>query len=147
MVLSTLLLVLVLQPSVTPQEPTRIPAQGATAAPPLRELRKGETAIEGLLQRVECPRGQPVRFTMRVGKTVERFEAVRLVDVEYIAHTPDFKGPMTCGGRGDGDRVRLTWTKDGDTRRAVAIEFLPAKQVLLEARRRAGHPTRHASHP
>jgi hypothetical protein len=63
---------------------------------------------------------------MRVGDKVERFEAARLADVEYIAHTPDFRGPMTCGGRGDGDRVRLTWKKDGDTRRVVAVEFLPS---------------------
>jgi hypothetical protein len=89
-------------------------------------LQKGESAIEGLLQRVECPRGRPVRFTMRVGDQVERFEAARLADVEYIAHTPDFKGPMTCGGRGDGDRVRLTWKKDGEVRRVVAVEFLPS---------------------
>jgi hypothetical protein len=137
MLLITLLLVLVLQSSVAPQEPIRIPpTQRSTAAPPLREVRKGESAIEGLLQRVECPRGRPVRFTMRVGKKVERFEAARLEDVEYIAHTPDFKGPMTCGGRGKGDRVRLTWTsaaalknttlaEDENTRRVVAVEFLP----------------------
>ena len=127
MLLSTLLLV-VLHTSVAAQEPTRIPQTPAsTVAPALREAKKGESAIEGLLQRVECPRGHPVRFTMRVGKKVERFEAARLGDVEYIAHTPDFKGPMTCGGRGKGDRVRLTWTKDEDTRRAVAVEFLPGR--------------------
>jgi hypothetical protein len=93
----------------------------------LRQPKEGESVIEGLLQRVECPRGGPVRFTMRVGEKVERFEARRLGDVEYIAHTPEFKGRMTCGGRGKGDRVRLTWKKDGKTRRPVAIEFLPAK--------------------
>src|SRR5690606_18321966 len=110
------------------QDPPRVPSTPqSTAAPAMRELKKGESAIEGLLQRVECPRGRPVRFTMRVGDKVERFEAARLADVEYIAHTPDFQGPMTCGGRGDGDRVRMTWRKDGEVRRAVAVEFLPAK--------------------
>ena len=49
----------------------------------------------------------------------------KMGDVEYIAHTPDFKGPMSCGGRGKGDRVRLTWKKVADTRHVVAIEFLP----------------------
>ena len=93
----------------------------------LRQPKEGESVVEGLLQRVECPRGGPVRFTMRVGDKVERFEARRLGDVEYIAHTPDFEGRMTCGGRGKGDRVRLTWKKDGKARRPVAIEFLPAK--------------------
>jgi hypothetical protein len=122
-------LLVVLHSSVDAQEPTRIPqTQASTGAPALREVKKGESAIEGLLQRVECPRGRPVRFTMRVGNKVERFEAARLGDVEYIAHTPDFKGPMTCGGRGKGDRVRLTWTKDEGTRRAVAVEFLPKEQ-------------------
>jgi hypothetical protein len=43
----------------------------------MRELKKGESAIEGL-RRVECPRGRPVRFTMRVWDTVERFGAARL---------------------------------------------------------------------
>jgi len=76
---------------------------------------------------VECPPRQPVRFTLRVKDAVERFEARQLGDVEYIAHTPDFKGPMSCGGRGKGDLVRLTWKKAGNTRRVVAIEFLPRK--------------------
>lgn len=127
MMVSVVLGLALLVPSAG-QDPPRVPSTPqATAAPAMRELKKGESAIEGLLQRVECPRGRPVRFTMRVGDKVERFEAARLADVEYIAHTPDFKGPMTCGGRGDGDRVRLTWKKDGDVRRVVAVEFLPAK--------------------
>lgn len=115
-----------------------LPAPEAVQQPPrvgqlkgeqvtLRQPKEGESVIEGLLQRVECPPGRPVRFTLRVGDKVERFEARRLGDVEYIAHTPDFKGPMTCGGRGKGDRVRLTWKQDGKVRRPVAIEFLPAK--------------------
>ena len=45
---------------------------------------------------------------------------------EHAENTPDFKGPMTCGGRGKGDRVRLTWKMDGKVRRPVAVEFLPA---------------------
>ena len=64
---------------------------------------------------------------MRVKDKPERFEAKQLADVEYIAHTPDFKGPMACGGRGSGDRVLLTWRPAGTTRRVVAIEFLPRK--------------------
>lgn len=110
------------------QEPMRVnPGQPQATAPAPREPKAGESTTEGLLQRVECPRGRPVRFTMRVGDAVERFVAPQLADVEFIALTPDFKGPMTCGGRGDGDLVRLTWKKDGDTRRAVAVEFLPGK--------------------
>lgn len=111
------------------QDPKRIdPTQPAATKPVYRPLKKGEEAIEGLLQRVECPRGRPVVFTMRAGKNVERFESPRLTDVDYIAHTPTFSGPMTCGGRGKGDLVRLTWKKAGTTRQVVAVEFLPAKQ-------------------
>jgi len=108
------------------QEPRRVtPDQ----APKLmyRELEAGEEAIEGLLQRVECPAGRPVTFVMRVKDRPEKFEAPRLGDVEYIAHTADFKGPMSCGGRGAGDPVRLTWKKAGGARRVVAVEFLPRK--------------------
>ena len=124
----SILLVLVLQSSSAAQEPRRIDQTGLPADKPVyRKPGKGEAVIEGLLQRVECPRGQPVRFTLRVKDQVERFEAAQLGDVEYIAHTPDFKGPMSCGGRGKGDRVRLTWKKAGERRRVVAVEFLPAK--------------------
>jgi len=125
MMLAIILLVSALQ-AAAPQSPKHV-GQIKASEPPLRQPKEGESVIEGLLQRVECPRGGPVRFTMRVGDKVERFEARRLGDVEYIAYTPDFKGPMACGGRGKGDRVRLTWKKDGKTRRPVAIEFLPEK--------------------
>ena len=128
MMLVNVVLGLALHVAPALQDPPRVPSTPqSTAAPAMRELKKGESAIEGLLQRVECPRGRPVRFTLRVGDKVERFEAARLADVEYIAHTSDFQGPMTCGGRGKGDRVRLTWKKDDDTRLVVAVEFLPAK--------------------
>ena len=124
---ASLLVVLLLQPPVA-QEPRRVDATKPSAVTPeYRAPKPGESVMEGLLQRVECPHNRPVVFTMRVKQAVERFEAPRLGDVEYIAHTPTFKGPMTCGGRGKGDRVRLTWTKAARTRRVVAIEFLPAK--------------------
>ena len=124
----SVLLVLVLQSAPATQEPLRVdPTKPSTESRIYREPRKGESVMIGLLQRVECPRGRPVRFTMRVKDAVERFEAPRLSDVDFIAHTPDFKGPMTCGGRGKGDRVRLTWKTVGNTRRVVAVEFLPPK--------------------
>ncbi len=114
--------------SAPAQEPARVdPTQPAAVKPDYRKLQKGEEAVEGLLQRVECPYGRPVVFTMRAGRNVERFESPQLADVDYIAYTPTFKGPMTCGGRGKGDLVRLTWKKAGNTRRVVALEFLPPK--------------------
>ena len=123
-----ILLLILAVPSSGAQEPPRAdPTKPSTERPVYREPGKGESVIEGLLQRVECPRGRPVLFTLRVKSAVERFEALQLADVDYIAHTPDFKGPMTCGGRGKGDPVRLTWKKAGSTRRVVAVEFLPAR--------------------
>jgi hypothetical protein len=126
--LLTILLAVLLQAPPAAQEPTRVdPTKPPGETPLYRKLKKDEVALEGMLQRVECPRGRPVVFTMRVKDAVERFESPQLGDVDYIAHTPTFKGPMTCGGRGKGDLVRLTWKKAGNARRVVAVEFLPAK--------------------
>ena len=128
MSLLTLLFLLSLQSPPSAQQPLRVdPTRPAAVKPVYRQARKGEAVIEGLLQRVECPRGRPVRFTLRVKNAVERFEAPQLADVEFISHTPEFTGPMSCGGRGKGDRVRLTWKTVDKTRRAVAVEFLPQK--------------------
>jgi hypothetical protein len=108
------------------QEPRRItPGEPGSTKPVYRETKKGETRVEGLLQRVECPPGKPITFVVRVQDKPEKYEAARLGDVEFLAHTPDFKGPVTCGGRGRGDRVFLTWKTIGKTRTAVAVEFLP----------------------
>lgn len=124
----TILLLMALAIQSPAPEPKRV-TPGQEPKPAYRELKNGEQAIEGLLQRVECPTGRPVTFVMRVKDQPDKFEAARLGDVEYIAHTPDFKGPMSCGGRGAGDRVRLTWKKVGTARRVVAVEFLPRKVI------------------
>ena len=126
MILLSILVVLALETPAQTAKADRAESQQGT--PDYRKLQKGEAAIEGLLQRVECPHGRPVVFTMRVKDAVERFESPQLSDVDYISYTPTFKGRMTCGGRGKGDLVRLTWKKAGSTRRAVAIEFLPGKK-------------------
>lgn len=124
MIACVLLLALSLQ-SGTTETPRRVnPTSTDTTTPIYHELREGESRVEGLLQRVECPTGRPVSFVVRVKDQPQRFEARTLADVEYIAHTPDFKGPMTCGGRGAGDRVQLTWKPVNKSRRVVAIEFL-----------------------
>jgi hypothetical protein len=120
-----LLAVWVLQ-ATSGQEPRRA-TPDQQPKPAYRELKAGEEATEGLLQRVECPAGRPVTFVLKVKDRPEKFEAPRLGDVEYIAHTPDFKGPMSCGGRGPGDPVRVSWKKAGTGRRVVAVEFLPRK--------------------
>jgi hypothetical protein len=56
---------------------------------------------------------------------VAKYQASRLDAVDYIAHTPSFRGPMTCGGRGAGDPVYLKWNTVGGAPRVVAVEFLP----------------------
>ena len=122
--------------SVLPQEPVRIPSTPGQAAP--RRAEPGEQQTEGLLQRVECPRGRPVTFVVKTSDSVAKFQAPKLDAVEYSARTGDFKGPMTCGGRAAGDPVIVTWRpeKDADgktdgkearpaAQRAIAIEFLP----------------------
>jgi hypothetical protein len=123
----TIILGFALQTSAPAQEPKRVPPSTDTR-PAYRELQKGEEQVEGLLQRVVCPTGGPVAFMIKVKDRAERFEAARLGDVDYIAHTPDFKGPMSCGGRGAGDRVLVTWKKAGTARRVVAMEFLPKEK-------------------
>lgn len=123
--LFALLMTLAVVPALA-QEPVRInPGDTGKGALPYRETKTDETRVEGLLQRVECPPGRPVTFTMRVNDKPEKYEAARLADVDFAAHTPTFKGPFQCGGRGAGDRVFLTWKANGKTRTVVAVEFLP----------------------
>jgi hypothetical protein len=110
------------------QQPRRVaPDAPAVVQPVYREIKTGEERVEGLLQRVECPPGRPVTFIVKLKDRVAKYQAPRLDAVEYIAHTPDFKGPMSCGGRMPGDRVFLTSKKAGTASQAVAVEFLPRK--------------------
>ena len=126
MTIATLLLIaVVVQNPPASDQPRRVTPGASETKPAYREAKDGEQKVKGLLQRVECPTGRPVSFVLKVNDKPEKFEAPRLADVEYIAHTPDFKGPMSCGGRGAGDPVLLTWRKAEATRRVVAVEFLP----------------------
>jgi hypothetical protein len=110
------------------QVPRRVtPGEAPVVQPIYRETKPGEERVEGLLQRVECPPGRPVTFVMKLKDRVAKYQAPRLDAVDYIAHTPDFKGPMTCGGRRQGDPVFLTWKKAGAAPQVVAVEFLPRK--------------------
>lgn len=110
------------------QEPRRVvPGATSIVRPVYRDMKPGEQRVEGLLQRVECPTGRPVTFIVKLKDRVAKYQAPRLDAVEYIAHTPDFKGPMMCGGRMAGDPVFLTWKTVGTAPRVVAVEFLPRK--------------------
>jgi hypothetical protein len=119
-----LTLVLIALAQAPQQEPRRVTPSTETK-PAYRELREGEQRVDGLLQRVECPTGKPVTFIVKLKDGIGKYQAPRLDAVEYIAYTPDFKGPMSCGGRGAGDPVMLTWKNVNKTQRAVAVEFLP----------------------
>lgn len=126
MSLVTLLVAVALQ--AAPQTPLRVnPAEPPVTKIIYRELKLGEERVEGLLQRVECPTGRPVTFILKVKAGVAKYQAPRLDAVEYIAHTPSFRGPMSCGGRLPGDPVYLTWKTVGGAPRVVAVEFLPRK--------------------
>jgi hypothetical protein len=123
-----LLLALSMGSSPSSQAPRRIaPDRPGIAKPAYREVQPGEQRVEGLLLRVDCRRDRPVIFAVKVKDRVSMYQAPRLDAVEYIAHTPDFKGPMECGGRMPGDPVFLTWKPAGTSQRVVAVEFLPRK--------------------
>jgi hypothetical protein len=112
---------------VLSQEPVRVvPGAQPETRTIYRARKHGEERVEGLLRRIECQPGRPVTFVLqRPDKTPVKYSAPSLAAVDYIAHTPTFRGPVTCGGRTPPDRVYLTWVPS--TKRVVAIEFLAAK--------------------
>lgn len=121
-----ILLVVLARPSS--QEPQRVvPGDESAVKIIFREVKPGEERVAGLLQRVECPPGRPVTFILKLKDRVAKYQAPRLDAVEYIAHTPDFKGPMSCGGRMPGDPVYLTWKTAGNAPSVIAVEFLSKK--------------------
>jgi hypothetical protein len=91
-----------------------------------RPTNPGEQRVEARLRNIQCPAGRPVTFVLQLpdGKPA-RYSAPTLGSVDYIAHTPTFRGPVSCGGRTPPDRVYLTWQTAGS--RVVAVEFLPGK--------------------
>jgi len=91
-----------------------------------REVKPGEHRVEALLRRIECPPGRPVSFVLQMhDKTVAKYAAPTLTSVEFIAHKPDHRGPVSCGGKTPPDRVYWTYQKVGGAVRVVAGEFLP----------------------
>jgi hypothetical protein len=90
-----------------------------------REMKPGEERIDALLQRIICPPGRPVTFVLKAQDRVVKYEAPRLDAVEYIAHNPKFRGPVSCGGYTPPEHVYLTSKKVNGADRPVAIEFLP----------------------
>jgi len=91
-----------------------------------REVKAGEQRMDALLRRIECPPGRPVSFVLQMkNKSVAKYAAPTLGSVEFIAHRPDFRGPVSCGGKTPPEHVFLTVKKVGGADRVVAVEFLP----------------------
>jgi hypothetical protein len=110
------------------QTPGRaLAGEDSSLKPAYRELKPGEQRVEGLLRRIDCPGGKPVLFTMNVKDRIARFQAPRLGSVDFIAHRPGFKGPVSCGGFTPPEHVYLTWKPIGKVETVIAVEFLPAK--------------------
>jgi hypothetical protein len=123
-----LLMALSLVPQSAPKEPIRVVPGAAPAVKPVyRELKPGEQRVEALLQRIECPTGRPVTFILKAKDRVLKYQAPRLTAVDYIAYTPNFRGPVSCGGRTPAEPVILTWKTIEKTDTVVAVEFLPRK--------------------
>ena len=72
-----------------------------------------------------CPAGRAVSFVVKGKDRVATYTAPRLDAVDYIAHNPNFRGPVSCGGYTPAEHVFVTWKKAEGASRAVAIEFLP----------------------
>jgi len=71
-----------------------------------RALKAGEQRVEGLLRRIECPPGRPVAFVLQLpDKTPAKYAAPTLGSVEFIAHTPSFRGPVSWRPDAAGSRL------------------------------------------
>jgi hypothetical protein len=128
MVVELIVTLFVAQAATPPQEPIRVvPGAEPETKTMYRAVKQGEQRVEGLLRRIECPTGRPVSFMLQVKDKPMRVSAPTLTSVEYIAHRPDFHGPVTCGGKTPPDHVYLTYKSVDGAPRAVAIEFLPAR--------------------
>ena len=109
----------------TPDPVRVVPGEKPETKTIYRQVKTGEQRVEGLLRRIECPPGRPVAFVLDVKKTPARYAAPTLASVEFIAHTPTFRGPVTCGGKTPPERVYLTYKSVAGAPRVIAVEFLP----------------------
>ena len=111
----------------TPPPERVVPGGKSVTLPVYREVKPGEQRIEAMLRRIDCPGGRPVVFTLQKDGKPLRYTAPSLTSVDFIAHTPTFRGPVSCGGRTPPDRVYLTWKTVSGADRVIAVEFLPPK--------------------
>jgi hypothetical protein len=101
------------------------PAAAGVFVPSFRPVGAGEQRIEGALEAIDCAGGVAV-FMVRGNDGVVKFPAPRLDTVDFITYRDDLKGSVRCGPLKEAPRVYVTFTgATADTRRVVAIEFLP----------------------
>lgn len=114
-------------PSQSPPDTPRrvVPGEQPESRTIYRELKEGEERVEGQLQRIVCPPGKPVTFVVKAKDKVMMYTAARLDAVDYIAHNPNFRGPVSCVGYTPPEHVFVTSKKVNGANRPVAIEFLP----------------------
>ena len=121
-----LLLVLLAAQASQPQPPRVVPGAAPETKTIYRQVQPGEQRVDALLRRIECPPGRPVSFVVQLkDKAVAKYAAPTLGSVEFIAHRPDFRGPVSCGGKTPPEHVFLTHKKVAGADRVVAVEFLP----------------------
>lgn len=123
-----LLLVLVASSQAAPpaSPPRVVPGAQPETRTLYRDVKPGEQRVDARLRRIECPPGRPVSFVLQMNdKTVAKYTAPTLASVEFIAHRPDFRGRVSCGGKTPPEHVYLTYKKVGGGGRVVAVEFLP----------------------
>jgi hypothetical protein len=110
------------------EAPNAPPPPPGTVIPVFREVLPGETRIEALFERVECPRDGIV-LHVRVGGRALRYTAPSFDDIEFLTYRDVTPAPISCGPRAPADPVYLTW-RPGEGAGAldgivVAVELLP----------------------
>ena len=104
------------------------PPPRGTVVPVFREVLPGETRIEALFERVECPR-EGIILHVRVGDRASRYTAPSFDDIAFLTYRDVPTAPISCGPRTPADRVYLTWRPGAGPHAldgiVVAVELLP----------------------
>jgi hypothetical protein len=104
------------------------PTHGGQVQWVFRMLQPGELRIEGVLERIECPR-VGITLHVRQGDRAMRFIADTFDAIEFLTYRDDLGGRIQCGPRKPADPVYVTYVTDprGSDGRIIAVEFLPKR--------------------
>jgi hypothetical protein len=114
-------------PDADQDKPRDTTGQGRVI-PIFRTVQPGEQRIEGVLERIDCPGGAPVRFIVREASGLTPIEVARMADVDFISYRDDLTGGVSCGPFKEPMRVYVTVREQpppGSQKTLVAVEFLP----------------------